>query len=34
MPEGYAHQVDGQVFLNEPVPTKTTTWGGLKAQYR
>jgi hypothetical protein len=34
MPEGYAHQVDGQVFLNEPVPTRTTTWGGLKAQYR
>ena len=34
MPEGYAHQVDGQVFLNEPVPTQTKTWGGLKAQYR
>jgi hypothetical protein len=34
MPEGYAHQVDGQVFLNEPVPTRPTTWGGLKAQYR
>jgi hypothetical protein len=34
MPEGYAHQVDGQVFLNEPVPTRPTTWGGLKAKYR
>jgi hypothetical protein len=34
MPEGYAHQVDGQVFLNEPVPTRATTWGGLKAKYR
>ncbi len=34
MPEGYAHQVDGQVFLNEPVRTQSTTWGGIKARYR
>lgn len=34
MPQGYAHQVDGQVFLNEPTPTKSTSWGGLKAKYR
>lgn len=34
MPEGYAHQVDGQIFLNEPVPSQPTSWGRVKAQYR
>ncbi len=33
-PAGYQHQVDGQIFLNEPVPTKQTSWGKLKSIYR
>ena len=34
IPEGYAHQIDGQTFLNAPVNVKRTTWGRLKAGYR
>ena len=34
IPQGYAHQVDGQTFLNEPTTTRRTTWGRLKAGYR
>jgi hypothetical protein len=34
IPAGYAHQVDGQTFLNEPVPTVHSTWGHIKALYR
>lgn len=34
IPTGYAHQVDGQTFLNEPTTTRRTTWGKLKAGYR
>jgi hypothetical protein len=34
IPEGYAHQVDGQVFVDEVVPAQPTTWGALKANYR
>jgi hypothetical protein len=34
IPQGYAHQVDGQTFLNEPTTTRRTTWGKLKAGYR
>jgi hypothetical protein len=34
IPGGYLHQIDGQVFLNEPVPTKSSTLGGIKALYR
>ena len=35
IPDGYIHQIDGQVFLNNtPVGTQTTTWGRLKGQYR
>jgi hypothetical protein len=34
VPEGYDHQVDGQTFLNEPVPARSDTWGGLKRRYR
>jgi hypothetical protein len=35
MPEGYRHQVDGQVFVEEVVPVReNTSWGALKANYR
>ena len=33
-PEGYDHQIDGQIFLDKPVPTTPTSWGRIKAQYR
>lgn len=33
-PTGYAHQVDGQTFLNAATLTRTGTWGGIKARYR
>jgi hypothetical protein len=34
IPAGYAHQIDGQAFLNEPVSVRRTSWGRLKAGYR
>jgi hypothetical protein len=35
IPDGYYHQIDGQVFLNNtPVPATPTTWGALKGKYR
>ncbi len=34
MPEGYAHQVDGQVLVEQVVPAKDKSWGALKANYR
>jgi len=34
IPLGYAHQVDGQVFLTKPTLTRSSTWGGVKALYR
>jgi hypothetical protein len=34
IPTGYDHQVDGQTFLNPPTPTRTGSWGGIKARYR
>jgi len=34
IPTGYAHQIDGQTFLNGPVATKRTSWGKLKAAFR
>lgn len=34
IPPGYAHQIDGQVFLNEPVPARQSSWGRIKATYR
>lgn len=34
IPVGYAHQIDGQTFLNEPVSVRRTSWGRLKAGYR
>jgi hypothetical protein len=34
IPEGYAHQIDGQVILEQVVPTRDASWGRLKANYR
>lgn len=34
IPPGYAHQIDGQNFLDDPVPTRSVSWGTLKATYR
>jgi hypothetical protein len=33
-PEGYEHQVDGQVLLNKPTPARVASWGAIKARYR
>lgn len=33
-PEGYAHQVDGQIFLDVPTPVRQSTWGHIKGLYR
>ena len=32
-PEGYDHQVDGQIFLDRPVPGQPMSWGRFKAKY-
>jgi hypothetical protein len=34
IPPGYAHQCDGQTFLNAPSGTRHESWGRLKAGYR
>jgi hypothetical protein len=34
IPEGYAHQIDGQTFLDGPVSARRMTWGKLKNGYR
>lgn len=34
IPEGYAHQVDGQTFLNKPTPATASSWGAIKRKYR
>ncbi len=34
VPAGYLHQVDGQIFLDRPVPSTPTSWGKIKASYR
>jgi hypothetical protein len=34
IPEGYAHQVDGQTFLNKPTPARSASWGEIKRRYR
>ena len=34
IPEGYAHQVDGQPFLNKPTPARAASWGQIKRRYR
>ncbi len=34
IPQGYAHQVDGQTFLDAPSAARKVSWGSLKANYR
>jgi hypothetical protein len=34
IPEGYAHQIDGQTFLDAAVAAHKMTWGRLKAGYK
>jgi hypothetical protein len=34
IPHGYAHQCDGQTFLNAPSAVRKVSWGHLKAGYR
>jgi hypothetical protein len=34
IPAGYAHQIDGQIILEQPVPAREASWGRLKANYR
>ena len=34
IPEGYAHQLDGQTFLDTPVSARRMSWGKLKNGYR
>lgn len=33
-PIGYDHQVDGQVFVDNPLPARIASWGALKVHYR
>ena len=33
-PEGYDHQVDGQVLLNQPTPVENTSWSDIKRRFR
>jgi hypothetical protein len=33
-PEGYDHQVDGEIRVQDPTPATPTTWGKLKATYQ
>lgn len=32
-PQGYLHQVDGSIYLDNPVPVEAKTWGAIKAQF-
>lgn len=32
-PKDYLHQVDGSIYLDNPVPVQATTWGAVKALY-
>ncbi len=34
IPAGYAHQIDGQIILEQATPALDTSWGRLKANYR
>ncbi|NOT35116.1 MAG: hypothetical protein HOP12_13290 [Candidatus Eisenbacteria bacterium] len=34
IPSGYAHQADGQTFLDAPTPAQNRSWGSLKRSYR
>lgn len=33
VPEGYSWQIDGSLYIEDPVATKPTTWGSLKNKY-
>mgnify|MGYP001049742693 FL=1 len=33
VPEGYSWQIDGSLFLEEPVATEPSTWGNLKHKF-
>ena len=33
VPQGYEWQIDGQVFIQDPVPTEKTSWGQLKHSF-
>ena len=33
-PEGYAHQVDGEIRVPGPVPARSTSWGKVKDLFR
>ena len=33
IPAGYAHQIDGQTFLDAPVPVRSMSWGRVKSLY-
>lgn len=32
-PQGYLHQVDGSIYLDNPVPVEAKTWSSIKAQF-
>jgi hypothetical protein len=34
IPQGYAHQVDGEVYLQPPSASRSSSWGNLKRSYR
>jgi hypothetical protein len=34
IPQGYAHQVDGQTLIPLPTPAHNTSWGQIKRKYR
>ena len=34
VPEGYIHQVTGQIKIEAPVQAQSTSWGRMKALYR
>jgi hypothetical protein len=34
IPEGYAHQVDGQTHIPLPTPARSASWGEIKRRYR
>jgi len=33
MPAGYNWQIDGTLYISEPIPTQKSSWGKLKQQY-
>jgi len=32
-PEGYHWQIDGQVFIQDPIPVEETSWGRIKSSF-